>query len=127
MGEVSAGTARPQTGSGPGSVPEAGPSAPKGQERPPEPPQRLELQWGRSLAENLADLPRVWEGGCQRNRKGQQERWMGYKFHRDTMDGDIPVSPRLTSASVPDAPPAIALAQMTAQRVTSLYDLRDCA
>ena len=99
----------------------------KGEERPPEPPKRLELQLGRSLAENLADLPRVCDVGCKRNSKGHQESWVGYKFHLDTIDGDIPVSSLLTSASVHDSQPAIPLAQMTAQRVTSLYDLMDSA
>jgi hypothetical protein len=99
----------------------------KGEERPPEPPQRLELQLGRSLAENLADLPRVCDVGCKRNSKGHQESWIGYKFHLDTIDGDIPVSPLLTSASVHDSQPAIPLAQMTAPRVTALYDLMDSA
>jgi hypothetical protein len=43
------------------------------------------------------------------------------------MDGDVPVSAVLTSASVHDSQVAIPLAQMTAQRVTSLYDLMDSA
>ena len=52
---------------------------------------------------------------------------MGYKLHLDTIDGDIPVSLLLTSASVNDSQVAIPLAQMTAQRITSLYDLMDSA
>ena len=43
------------------------------------------------------------------------------------MDGDFPVSAVLTSASVHDSQVAIPLAQMSAQRVTSLYDLMDSA
>lgn len=39
------------------------------------------------------------------------------------MDGDISVSAVVTSASVPDCPVAIPLAQMTAQRVTWLYGM----
>ena len=65
--------------------------------------------------------------GCKRNSKGHQESWTGYKFHVDTIDGDIPVSPLLTSASVHDSQAAIPLAQRSAQRVTSLYDLMDSA
>jgi hypothetical protein len=99
----------------------------KGQERPPAPLKRLDLQPGRTLAENLADLPTACTVGCKRNSKGHQECWIGYKFHLDTIDGDIPVSPILTSASVNDSQVAIPLAQMTAQRVTSLYDLMDSA
>jgi hypothetical protein len=99
----------------------------KGQERPPAPPKRLDLQPGRTLAENLADLPIACAVGCKRNSKGHQECWIGYKLHLDAIDGDIPVSPILTSASVHDSQVAIPLAQMTAQRVTSLYDLMDSA
>jgi hypothetical protein len=99
----------------------------KGEIRPPAPPKRLELQPARTLAENLADLPTRCDAGCKRNSKGHQESWIGYKLHLDTMDGDIPVSPVLTSASTHDSQVAIPLAQMTAQRLTSLYDLMDSA
>jgi len=99
----------------------------KGQERPPPVPKRLELQPERTLKENLADLPRGCSIGCKRNSKGHQDCWIGYKLHLDTMDGDIPVSAILTSASVNDSQVAIPLAQMTAQRVSSLYDLMDSA
>jgi hypothetical protein len=99
----------------------------KGEERPAPPPKRLELQPTRTLAENLADLPTRCDVGCKRNSQGHQESWIGYKFHVDTIDGDIPVSPLLTSASMHDSQAAIPLAQMSAQRVTSLYDLMDSA
>jgi hypothetical protein len=99
----------------------------KGEVRPPLPPKRLAIQPTRSLAENLADLPTRCDVGCKRNSKGHQESWIGYKLHLDTMDGDIPVSALLTSASVHDSQAAIPLAQLTAQRVTSLYDLMDSA
>ena len=99
----------------------------KGQERPPAPPKRVDLQAGRTLAENLADLPTACAVGCKRNSKGHQECWIGCKLHVDTIDGDIPVSALLTSASVHDSQVAIPLAQMTAQRMTSLYDLMDSA
>lgn len=99
----------------------------KGEVRPPAPPKRLELQLTRPLADNLADLPTRCDVGCKRNSKGHQESWIGYKLHLDTVDGDIPVSAVLTSASVHDSQVAIPLAQLTAQRVTSLYDLMDSA
>jgi len=118
----------------PAPKPAAPPKAPakrgrpaKGQARPPAPPKRLDLQPGRTLAQNLADLPTACAVGCKRNSKGHQEFWMGYKLHLDTIDGDIPVSLLLTSASVNDSQVAIPLAQMTAQRITSLYDLMDSA
>ena len=99
----------------------------RGEVRPPVPPTRLELQPTRTLAENLADLPVGCGVGCKRNSKGHQETWIGYKLHLDTVDGDFPVSAVLTSASVHDSQVAIPLAQMTAQRVISLYDLMDSA
>ena len=99
----------------------------KGEVRPPPPPKRLELQLTRPLAENLADLPTRCDVGCKRNSKGHQESWIGYKLHLDTVDGDLPVSAVLTSARTHDSQVAIPLAQMTAARLTSLYDLMDSA
>jgi hypothetical protein len=99
----------------------------QGEVRAPQPPKRLDLQLQRGLAENLADLPRVCDVGCKRNSQGHQESWVGYKFHLDTVDGDVPVSPLLSSASMHDSQASIPLAQRTAQRVTSLYDLMDSA
>ena len=99
----------------------------KGQSHPPPPPKRLDLQATRSVAENLAELPRVCAIGVKRNSQGFQSFWAGYKLHLDTIDGDLPVSAVLTSASVHDNQVAIPLAQLSAQRVTSLYDLMDSA
>ena len=99
----------------------------KGEVRPPPPPKRLDLQGQRTLAENLADLPQACAVGCKRNSKGHQESWIGYKLHLDTIDGDIPASAILTSASVHDSQVAIPLAQMTALRLISLYELMDSA
>jgi len=62
-----------------------------------------------------------------RNSKGKYECWHGYKVHLDVVDGDIPVSFVLTSASMHDSQAAIPLPQMSAERVTSLYDLADPA
>ena len=75
----------------------------------------------------MADLPVGCDVGGKRSSKGHQEGWIGYKLHRDTVDGDFPISATLTSASVHDWQAAIPLAQRTAQRVTSLSDLRDRA
>ena len=79
------------------------------------------------MAENLADLPQVCAVGCKRNSQGYQETWRGYKLHLDSVDGDIPVSAILSSASLHDSQAAIPLAQMTAGRVHNLYDLMDAA
>ena len=102
-------------------------SSGQGRGAPAGAPHALVRNMHRSLAENLADLPKGCAVGCKRNSKGHQETWIGYKLHLDTIDGDIPVSPLLTSAALHDSQVAIPLAQMTAQRVTSLYDLMDSA
>lgn len=103
-----------------------GPKA-KGEVREPVPLKRLQLQTGRTLEENLAELPKVCNTGTKKNSHGYKESWDGYKLHIDTIDGDIPVSALLTSASLHDSQAAIPLMQMTAKRVTSLYDLMDSA
>ena len=114
-------------------TPFSAPAAPRKRGRPRQgevrrsPAKSLERQPGRTLAENLADLPARCDMGCKRNSKGHQESWIGYKLHLDTVDGDFPVSAVLTSASVHDSQVAIPLAQLTAGRVTSLYDLMDSA
>jgi hypothetical protein len=99
----------------------------KGQEPPPPPPTRLELQPLRSLAENLADLPRLCGIGAKKGSQGHMEYWRGYKLHLSVIDGDIPVAAILTSANTHDSQVAIPLMQMCAQRVTDLYDLMDSA
>ena len=88
---------------------------------------RLPRQRRQSLAEMLAELPRHCDIGAKRSSQGQQQYWRGYKLHLDVADGHIPISCLLTAASLHDSQAAIPLATMTAQRVTSLYDLMDCA
>jgi hypothetical protein len=100
---------------------------PKGVAPAPAEPTRLERQGGRTLAENLAELPRVCDRGVKRDSKGRQSCWVGYKLHLDVADGDIPLAAVLSSASLHDSQVAIALAQMTAGRVSSLYDVMDAA
>jgi hypothetical protein len=102
-------------------------------EQPPsEPPAaptgtRLERQRTRTLAENVAELPQACDWGTKKNSQGKRQTWRGYKLHVDTIDGDIPVSWLLTAASLHDSQAAIPLAQMSAARVTNLYDLADAA
>ena len=90
-------------------------------------PTRLQRQLQRSLDENLADLPRDCDWGTKKDSKGKKQAWRGFKLHLDAIDGDIPISWLVTSASVHDSQAAIPLAQMSAARVTSLYDLADAA
>lgn len=77
---------------------------------------RLEVQPDRTLAENLADLPRGCDWGGKRNSKGKTEFGRGYKLHLTLGDGGVPLSAILTSASPHDSQVAIPLMQMTAER-----------
>ena len=79
-----------------------------------------------TLPQMVADPPTARNVGTKRNAKGHQVSWIGYKLHLDVGDGGIPLSGILTSA-LHDSQVAIPLATMTAQRVTSLYDLMDSA
>jgi hypothetical protein len=100
---------------------------PKDEPAPGPEPTRLQQQLERDLAANLADLPTACDWGRKHNSKGKDEHWRGFKLHLDVIDGDIPVSFLVTSASLHDSQAAIPLAQMTAERLTSLYDLADAA
>ena len=51
----------------------------------------------------------------------------GYKLHLDTIDGGIPVSALVTSASLNDSQVAIPLATITGERIINCYDLMDAA
>lgn len=80
-----------------------------------------------TLDEMIDDLPKYCDVGRKANSKGRMQQWNGYNFHIDWADGEIPISCILTSASTHDSQVAIPLATLTAQRVTSLYDLMDAA
>ena len=100
----------------------------KGEVREPPPPTRLERQAaGMSLQAMLAELPQACDVGSKTNAQGFKETWIGYKLHLDVADGQIPISAVVTSASTHDSQVAIPLARLSAQRVTSLYDLMDAA
>lgn len=75
----------------------------------------------------LAELPRHCSLGGKKGSSEHQQCWRGYKLQLDGADGQIPISGLLTAASRHDAQAAIPLATMTAQRVTSRYDLMDGA
>ncbi|MBT9149801.1 MAG: hypothetical protein DDT28_01238 [Dehalococcoidia bacterium] len=98
----------------------------KGEERVKE-PTRLERQKTMTLEEMLEELPKGCDVGTKKNSQGYKETWIGYKFHIDTGDRQIPISCILTSASTHDSQAALPLAAMTNQRVTNLYDLMDSA
>jgi len=90
-------------------------------------PTRLERQRTMTLQEMLADLPHQCDVGMKTNSKGLKESWIGFKFHLDAADGQIPISCILTSASTHESQVALPLATMTSQRLTNLYDLMDSA
>ena len=87
----------------------------------------MERQSKMTLEEMLADLPGCCNVGTKKNSKGYLESWVGYKLHLDVVDGQIPVSCILTSASLHDSQAAIPMAELSASRVTNLYDLMDSA
>jgi hypothetical protein len=91
------------------------------------PKTRLERQREMKLEEMLKELPRNCSLGVKTSNDGNQKYWRGYKLHLDVADGQIPISAVLTAASLHDSQVAIPLATMTAQRVTSLYDVMDSA
>jgi hypothetical protein len=100
---------------------------PKKGEEPVKELTRLEQQKKMTLEEMLADLPYNCDVGTKKNSKGYKESWIGYKFHIDSADRQIPVSCILTSASVHDTQVALPLATLTNRRVINLYDLMDSA
>jgi hypothetical protein len=99
----------------------------QGEVREPKPIKRLDVQPTRTLEENVADLPSACDWSQKRNSQGKIENWKGGKLHVDVIDGDIPISAIYTSASLHDSQVAIPLAQMSAERMESLYDLMDAA
>lgn len=88
---------------------------------------RLPRQRRQTFDEMLAELPCHCSLGVKKSSSGHQQYWRGYKLHLDVADGQIPISCLLSAASLHDSQVAIPLATMSAQRVTSLYDLMDCA
>jgi len=91
----------------------------------PEDARRVERQFYMSVEDMLAEIPKVCNIAAKRDSKGNHQYWRGYKLHLDVADGQIPITALVTSASVHDSQLAIPMAEITAQRVTSLYDLMD--
>jgi hypothetical protein len=103
---------------------------PKKSEEPPEQePEltRIQKQRTMTLEEMLKDLPTACDKGAKKDSKGNTMYWIGYKLHLDTIDGGIPVSALVTSASLNDSQAAIPLATITGARIISCYDLMDAA
>ncbi len=98
----------------------------KGETRIPD-PSRIERQMTMTVDEMVAELPTACDRGTKRNSKGYMKSWIGFKFHMDVADGQIPISCLLTSASMHDSQASIPLTAMTSRRVTSLYEVKDSA
>lgn len=90
-------------------------------------PTRLERQRSMTLPAMLAELPCYCSGSAKKSSDGHNQYWKGYKLHLDVADGQIPISAVLTAAHVHDSQVAIPLSTLTAQRVTSLYEVMDAA
>ena len=99
----------------------------KGEEMPVVEAKRLTRQRKQSAQEAIAELPTACDIGTKKDAKGHKTTWIGYKFHMDVIDGDIPVCGLTTSASMHDIQAAIPMGKITAERVTSWYDLMDSA
>jgi len=99
----------------------------KGEVRSPKPEKRLRRQCEQRAEEALAELPKGCDVGTKKNSKGHKHHWVGYKFHVDVADGEIPLTACTTSASVHDSQVAIPLMKLTAQRVRAFYELMDAA
>jgi hypothetical protein len=110
-------------------APERPPSRKKGEKRKrKKPSKRVARQvGGMTIDEMVEELPRGSTWGCKINSRGHRYFWPGYKLHVDWADCGIPIACLITSASLHDSQAAVPLANLTSQRVQSLYDLMDSA
>jgi hypothetical protein len=99
----------------------------KSEEQPKPELTRIQKQRTMTLEEMLKDLPTACDKGAKKDSKGNTMYWVGYKLHLDIIDGGIPVSAIVTSASLNDSQAAIPLATITASRIVNCYDLMDAA
>ena len=99
----------------------------KGEVRPPKAKTRLERQAAgdMTLGQMLDDLPKACDIGAKVDAQGFKNSWVGYKFYIDSTDAGIPISCILSSASLHDSQVAIPMTDMSAQRVTYLYESMD--
>ena len=88
---------------------------------------KCEQQLSQDLEEMLKDISTDCDFGSKVSSKGHRLNWIGYKLHADVADRSIPISCKLTSASVADPIMAIPLSTISGRRVTSFYELMDKA
>lgn len=86
---------------------------------------RIERQLDQVPEIALLELPMACDTGCKPDTHGHLHYWVGYKFPVVTCEHGIPLGALTTAASVHDSQVAIPLLQLTARRVTALYDLMD--
>lgn len=98
-----------------------------GEKRSPAKESPLHRQRQQTLAQMMADIPTACDRGTKCNAQGYKVSWNGYKLHLDTADCGVPISALLSSASMHDSRAAIPLSLISAERVTSLYDVMDAA
>lgn len=99
----------------------------RGDMRAPAKESPIARQRKQTLVQMLEEIPMACDRGAKCNAKGYKIAWNGYKLHLDTADCGVPISALLSSASVHDSRMAVPLSLMSAQRVTSLYDVMDAA
>lgn len=101
----------------------------KSEEQPEKEPDltRIQKQRTMTLEEMLKELPTACDKGAKKDSKDNIMYWIGYKLHLDTVDGGIPVSAIVTSASLHDSQAAIPLGTITGKRIINSYDLMDAA
>lgn len=75
----------------------------------------------------LGDISTDCDFGSKVSSKGHRLNWIGYKLHVDVADGLIPISCKLTSASVADPIMAIPLSIISSQKINSFYEVMDKA
>jgi len=92
------------------------------------PKTRLQKQLqDKSVHAMLKGVPTACDIGGKRANNGHVKWWRGYKLHLDVANGQIPISPLLTAASVYDSQVAIPLMEMSSNHVTYLSDIMDSA
>ena len=99
----------------------------RGEVRTPAKESPIARQRQQTLAQMLKEIPTACDRGTKCNAQGYKVSWNGYKLHLDTADCGVPISALLSSASMHDSRAAIPLSMISAERVTSLYDVMDAA
>lgn len=101
------------------------PGRPKNGEVVTPPLTRMERQLTQVPEIALLEIPTACDTGAKPDTHQHLHYWVGYKFHVVTNEWGVPLCALTTAASVHDSQVAVPLLQLTARRVTALYDLMD--